>query len=287
MNGSSPSLIQWGGIGLVALGIAVTAYVLVASRDTALHRAFADYAASLEKQCRLLYLRTTGVQIARRQAIAVGLLLIITLFVGELFILGIAAAIALVPRLWLSSKVDERRKQVDAQLDTFLTTLANALKASPSLGDALATTTNLMRSPMKEDLEFALKENKLGTPLDQALINMSNRIESRAFNSALTTILIGRQTGGDLPKILERSAATLREMARLEGVVRTKTAEGKTQAYVLGAVPFLIVLAINMVDPTWLKPLTSNAIGYGIMGLAIALWLTGILAARKILDVDI
>jgi tight adherence protein B len=278
---------QRGGYALVGLGIAFAVYILFAATDSPLHSAFRSYSQTLEKQCRLLYLRTTGEQIARRQLLGIALFVVATLFTLQLVFLALALAAAVIPRIWLSSKVDERRKAIDGQLDAFLTTLSNALRASPSLGDALATTANLMRAPIKDDLEFALKENRLGTPLDQALLNMSNRIESRAFNSALSTILIGRQTGGDLPKILERSAATLREMARLEGVVRSKTAEGKAQAYVLGAVPFVIIVVLNSVDADWLKPLTSTFIGYVIIGGAAVMWIGAIIAARRILNVDV
>jgi tight adherence protein B len=277
----------WGALLLLVGGLGAVIYLFAAATDTPFHRAFNRYAADLEKQCRLLYRKETGPEVARKQLLGVLALLFLTLLLQEwMLLLGVMAA-AILPRYWYRDQVTKRREQIEKQLDPFLTTLANALKVSPSLGDALATTANLMRAPIKEDLEFVLKEYHLGTPLDQALVNMSERIDSRSFNSALTTILIGRQTGGDLPKILERSAATLREMARLEGVVRTKTAEGKSQAYVLGVIPFFIVVAINGVDPNWLAPLTSNFLGYAVMGGAAALWLAGVLAARKILDVDI
>lgn len=286
MNGLEP-LLGYGGILLIAAGLGTVVYLLASATDTPVHRAYRRYAADLERLCRLLYLKQTGAEIAKKQLWVVGALLILALFFQETTLLGAAVAAMILPRIWLQDKLNKRRQRIDQQLDPFLTTLANALKVSPSLGDALATTANLMRPPIKEDLEFALKEYQLGTPLDQALLNMSQRIDSRSFNSALTTILIGRQTGGDLPKILERSAATLREMARLEGVVRTKTAEGKSQAFVLGGIPFVIILAINFVDPDWFKPLTSHFLGYVVMGAAAALWVAGVVAARKILNVDI
>lgn len=281
-------LLAWGAPALLAAGLALGVYALVASADSPAHRAFERHAAELDRHCRLLYLRVSGRQIAQRQLLVLAAVVVAALALEEFFATAaLGAAAALGPRLWLAARVSERRQKVDAQLDAFLTTLANALRASPSLGEALATTANLMRAPIKEDLEFALKEHKLGTPLDQALLNMAGRIDSRALASALGTILIGRQTGGDLPKILERSAATLREMARLEGVVRSKTAEGRAQAWVLGAVPFVIIGALNFVDPTWLDPLRSSAVGYAIVAIAAGLWVGAIFAARRILNVDV
>jgi tight adherence protein B len=283
----SDELMLYAGLALVGVGVFAVVYLLGAARDTPVHESWKRYVTQLDAQCRLLFLKTSGEQIAKRQAAAIGVLALAALLLEEPLLVTVAAAIAVGPRFWLSGRVDQRRRKLEDQLDQFLTTLANALRASPSLGDAIATTASLMRSPLRDDLDFALKENRLGAPLDQALLDMSKRIGSRTFSSALTTILIGRQTGGDLAKILEKSAGTLREMARLEGVVRSKTAEGRAQAWVLGAVPFLILLALNSLDPNWLVPLTTTFIGYLISGGAILLWLGGILAARKILNVDV
>jgi hypothetical protein len=77
---------------------------------------------------------------------------------------------------------------------------------------------------MRQEVDLALKEMKVGSTLDQALLHMAARVGSRQLDSALSSILIGRQVGGNLPRVLETTAGTLREMRRLEGVVRTKTA---------------------------------------------------------------
>ena len=191
------------------------------------------------------------------------------------------------PLVVLRSKHDERVRLLEESLDGWLLMLANALKASPSLGEALQSSAKLIRPPFSEELDLVIKENKLGTPLDQALLNMSTRIKSRIISSSLATVLVGRQTGGDLPSILEQSASTLREMARLEGVVRTKTAEGKMQATVLAVIPFVLLFALHQVDNNWLRPLFQTTIGYVVLMAATILWASAILVARRILTVDI
>ena len=92
---------------------------------------------------------------------------------------------------------------------------------------------------------------------------------------------------GNLPKILETTAASLREMARLEGVVRTKTAEGKAQLYVLAGSPLVITWAFNRAQPGYFDPMTASFLGYIIIGIAMAFWLASVLIARKVLQVDI
>lgn len=272
---------------LISGGIAMTAYVLMTDTEGPAYKAFMKYADDLEKIVRLQYMPTTGLKIAQQQLAVIVISIVLALLLGETVLLLVTVAAAILPKIVLEDKLDKRRRSIDDMLDSFLVALANALKVSPSLGDALRSTAILIRGAIKEDVEYALKEYNLGTPLDQALMNMATRIESRTFSSAMATLLIGRQTGGDLPKILERSASTLREMARLEGVVRTKTAEGKSQAWVLGAMPFVMVIVLQSMDPNWLKPMWTSFIGYLLMFGAGTLWMLAIIAARKILNVDI
>ena len=92
-------------------------------------------------------------------------------------------------------------------------------------------------------------------------------MQSPVIAGALATLIIARQTGGDLSQTLETAATSLREMSRLEGVVRSKTAEGKGQVVVLAVVPFLMVALLGWIDPTWLSPLTDNFAGYVVVAI--------------------
>jgi tight adherence protein B len=221
------TLVGWFAALLIAAGVGLAIYTIVTDKEGVPYKAFMAYAEDLERLVRLMYMPTTGVKIAQQQLAAAVGSAVLAFLMGETILLLFTVGAVILPKIMLEDKLAKRRKSIDDVLDSFLVALANALKVSPSLGDALRSTAILIRGPIKEDVEYALKEYNLGTPLDQALMNMATRIDSRTFSSAMATLLIGRQTGGDLPKILERSAATLREMARLEGVVRTQDRRGQ------------------------------------------------------------
>lgn len=284
---STTELLGYGGVVLFVIGATVGIAVMVLDPSSTARRLWGKYEALLEAECRFLLLKRTGASIARLQLLGIAIPPILVFLVDDPILLLMIPPIILGPYYILKRRSVERLLRIEQQLDPWLLMLSNALKASPSLGEAISNSGKLMRPPMSEELDLALKEMKLGTPLDQAILNMSTRIGSGSVSSALATILVGRQTGGDLPKILEESAKTLREMARLEGVVRTKTAEGKTQAYVLGVIPFVLIGAIHMVDEHWLEPLGETTLGFVIIGVAAIFWLAAIFLARRILAVDI
>lgn len=280
-------VLGYAGMFLLVIGATVAVFLMAIDPESALRKNYHRYCLAVDKELRFLLIRRTGPEVARMQVVACLVAPVLAFFLEDWILLLLIPPIALTPYVVLRQRRAERVQRIEDQLDGWLMMLSNALKASPSLGDAMSNSGKLMRPPMSEELDLALKEMKLGTPLDQAVLNMSQRIGSISVSSALATILVGRQTGGDLPKILEESANTLREMARLEGVVRTKTAEGKTQAYVLGAIPFVLIGAIHMVDEHWLEPLGETTLGFVIIGTASILWVAAIFLARRILAVDV
>lgn len=206
---------------------------------------------------------------------------------GALLFGAALAALAFCPPFVLARRRAARVLAVEAQIEPWLTALASALRASPSLGEALGVTSRLMSDPMSSEIELITSEYELGCPLDQALTRAADRLGSRTFRAAVGILKTARRSGGNLPEILETSASSLREMARLEGVVRTKTAEGKAQAFVIGAIPAPLYLGVRVLSPEFFRPLETTFTGHLIFAAAGALWLCAILLSRKILDVDI
>ncbi len=209
-------------------------------------------------------------------------------------LLGIAPAVGagLLALAFLAPFVlkNARRKRVDLlekQIEGWLTSVARCLEAAPSLGEALESSIATCDAPMREEVQQIMSEIKLGRPIDKALSKWSERVDSRTLTMAIATLLVGRETGGQIGQVLRSAAASLREMERLEGVVRTKTAEGKGQALVISIVPFPLYLVVRTTDPTFFLPLEQTATGHLLMGVAAALWIAATLSARKILAVQI
>jgi tight adherence protein B len=278
-----------GYVAILLIGVAVfaVAFSQLMSAGGFVGQHWPRYEARLQRQARFLFLKITGTRIARIQAAIGGALLFVGCLPEMRGLLLFLPIVALVPDMVLAHLCQKRRLEIDLQLPLWLLALANALKASPSIGEALSSSTPLVPKPLQDELELTLKEFQLGAPIDHALRNMRERINTRNFSAAISTVLVARETGGDLPKILEESSAALREMDRLEGVLRTKTAEGKAQAYLMGILPFVICAALHYIDPLWLPTLTKSITGYAILVSAVLLWVGSIIVTRKVLAVDL
>lgn len=281
------SFAAWLSIAMVALGIGAAVVLATATEGSPLRIIWSKYVRLVDEEVRFLLLRRSGAEIARIQALVVCGLLAVFAFTGNLLFLAGAILSCVLPLLKLRGDRTKKVERLEVLLDGWLLLLANSLKATPAIGEAIRSTVNLVQPPMSDELDLLVKENQLGTPLDQAILNASERIGSPIVSGSLAMLVVARQTGGDLPTILETSAGSLREMARLEGVVRTKTAEGKGQVLVLGVLPWGMAGMLAFLDESWWPSLVGNFIGNIMLLAAGACWLVAVLWGRNILSVDI
>jgi len=267
-------------------GFGWTVFVVFAG-DTILTRYYRQYTAYLNRQLKLVFLKGTGERIALFQVLGafVWSCLGLTLDIPYWYLGLIVAAGG--PAYQLSRLRTDHIKRLEAQIDTLILSLANSLKTVPSPSAALAAIVPILPSPMRLEIDRLLKEMRIGSTLEQALLNMSARLRSAEMDNGLSALLIGLQVGGNLPLVLENTAATIREMNRLQGVVRSKTSEARAQLWVLAIFPFAICFAFTMLDPLYFEPLQTTVVGTLVTAVALMLWLASLLAARKILKVDI
>ncbi len=280
-------LLAGAGALLAMTGVAVLAFLQLSDASSAARTAFERYVRHLEREIAFLRLPISAAHLALGQGIAIVALGAFAIGTARLAPALLIPLVAGVPLAGLAKKRDERVLALEEQLDTWMVGLANALRTTPALMQAIDYSGRLVGGPLAEELDLVVKERELGTPLDEAIRNMSARIGSRSVRAVLAMITIGRATGGRLPDMLEVAAAQLREMARIEGVIRTKTAEGRGQTWVLALMPFGMLAAIHWVDNHFFDPLLRGPVGAIIIGISLVLWAAAVGSAKKILDIDV
>ena len=272
---------------LLLCGGAALTYLAMVTENSPPKRLFRHYAARLDRHMRFLLIPYSGDLLAQAQALvcATTLSMFAVTRSPAFALLGLAGACA--PPLLLWKRHIARVTQLERQLETWLLMLANALKATSSVGEAIASTVALVPRPFSEEIDLLVKEIRLGAPLDRAIQSVARRINSTVVSGALATIVVARQTGGDLPRTLERASAALREAARLEGVLRTKTAEGRGQVLVLASVPFVLSVIIVWLDRSWFDPMLHHDVGKAILAACGFVWTFATVWAYHIARADL
>jgi tight adherence protein B len=275
------------GVGCVTAGMAVAAVALWRTPDHWLREQYRRYVAHLDRQARSCFVPLGGRRVALWQLglfvpCALGVLVLPWTHCGLL-----AVAVAALPTLHLGRKRRRHVARLETQIDALLTGLSNALKSIPSPAAALGSLSATLPVPMRWEIDKLLGELRVGSTLEQGLQGLSLRSRSMDLDSALSAVLIGLQVGGNLPAVLENTASTVREMHRLEGVVKTKTAESRAQLWVLAIFPLLVAWGFNAISPSYFDPLRATPLGSVISLVALFFWVSALFAAHRILKVDI
>lgn len=194
-------------------------------------------------------------------------------FVALLFA-GMAGSIPLVN---LGIKAEKRRRMFEVQLPDALDFMSRALRAGHGLTTAFQIVGEEMSAPISEEFSLAFEEINFGNSFQDALSKMPDRIDSPDLSFFVVGVLIQRETGGNLSDLLRSLSNTVRERLKLQGKVRTLSAEGKFAGILLGVMPFALAGILTLLNPVYMGALWSTptghrwvAIGATMMGLGFA-----------------
>ena len=215
------------------------------------------------------------------------LFLFVTWILGPVNGVLVAVLAGIIPWFSLSRARRKRLERLEEMLPDGLISLANSLRAGLTLPQAIGILVDNTAPPLCEEFGLMLKEHRLGLTLDEAMNNMSERVQSKNLDLVITSIQVARVAGGNLPQVFEDTAHAIRDIRRLEAKIATMTAQGRLQAWVLGALPIGMAVLIYRVDPTMVAPLWEDPIGWIILFFIALLEIVGVFMIRKIVSVDV
>jgi len=263
-----PAVLKWGAALCCLGGFAGIVYGLIATPAAPLARFAERQISLLDQRLRRQLLPPRGRALfAGQMLVGAGVLAAAFLSGERAVLLGLPLAV-FAPTFVLARMHTQRMRAIEGQVDGFTLAFSNAMRATPSIARALETVASNTASPLREELELALRELRVGSTLEQALGDLGFRVGSAQFDATMSALLIGMRVGGNVPAILNDTATSLREIVRLQATLRAKTADGRIQATVLAAFPVVIAFGFDFIMPGYFSPLTKS--GPGVMVLVTA-----------------
>jgi tight adherence protein B len=165
--------------------------------------------------------------------------------------------------------------------------LVSAMKAGYSFQSAMTFIGEEVPDPLGPEFARFYEEQRLGMEVRIALVALQERTDSLDLRMFVTAILIQRETGGNLGEVLENISGLMRERAALKGEIETLTAESKLSARILGALPFVVFGAVNLLNPGFMRPLLETENGPRLLLMATTSVAIGYWMMMKIADIDI
>ena len=204
-------------------------------------------------------------------------------------VFGLLAALAALnaPRVILHVLRQRRLQRFNLQLLDSLLNMSNALKAGFSILQTFETVVRERRNPIAQEFGMFLQQIRLGLRFEDALKQMDQRVGSEDLTLMIIAIETARQTGGNLTEVFEKIASTIRERMRIQGRIRSLTAQGRLQGIIVGCMPILLMVAMTAIDPIMMRNFFTSHLGWGLLGVVVVFEVLGALVIRKIISIQV
>ena len=214
--------------------------------------------------------------------------LLVSILTGSaLLAVPVLLMMAFFPRLLYSWMRNRRMRRFEEQLPDALMMLAGGMRAGIGLNAAIAQLVNETPAPLGQEFTLLLREQRLGLQLEHSLTNLARRVPTQTTILVVSAMRIANETGGGLAETLERTAHTVRSRLQMEGKIGALTAQGKLQAWVVGALPLLLMLVLNKMEPEAMSYLWHDRIGWATLAVIAVLEGLGIYVIRRIVAIDV
>ena len=213
-----------------------------------------------------------------------------------LVILGFIIGLRL-PRMYIGYMANRRLRAFENQLGDTLNLWVNSLRSGYSVLQGMEAIATELPPPMSREFERVVQEVRLGLSLEQALSNLLRRMPSEDLDLVITAVNIQREVGGNLAEILDIISSTIRERVRIKGEIRTLTAQGRLSGWIISLLPIFLGIILYSINPEYggqmfvrQEPFIVPGVipcGWVVVGIGVLMIGMGILAVRRIVDIEV
>lgn len=192
-----------------------------------------------------------------------------------------------VPLVYVIQRKHRRQILVQEQFPEVLDLIVRSLRAGHALTGTFKLVAEEFGYPLGPEFKRVYDETNVGISLRDTLKVMERRLESFDMKFFVTSVLIQRETGGNLTEILEGLGRTIRNRIRLQGQIRAKTAEGRLSGWILGLLPIIMAIVISFINPGHVRILWEDPLGQRLSLLGVTLLITGAILIKRIVSIKV
>ncbi len=214
---------------------------------------------------------------------------VVLFFAANNLLFGWAGALLgfFLPYAYASHMRSKRFQRFEEKFPETMDTLARAVRAGHAFTTALELIANEIAEPIAGEFRQLYEEQKFGLPVREALLNLTERIPLVDVKFFVTAVMLQRETGGNLAEILDNLSYVIRERFKIMRQVRVHTAQGRMTMLLLMALPPIIVVTMRILNPGFIQPLFTDAIGHMLIVAGITLQTVGYFVIRRIIAIQV
>jgi len=198
-----------------------------------------------------------------------------------------ALLFGMLPYVFVRKKRSKRLDMLEEQFPESLDFLARSMRAGHAFSISLEMVGEELPDPLGQEFRTLFNEQNLGAPLEVAMNNFNNRVPLLDCRFFTSSVMLQKQTGGNLSEILQRLAYVIRERFRLKGQVRAASAHGRMTASILTLLPIATMLGLLAVAPGYLQTMAADPDGKKMIAGAVIAQLLGNYFINQIIKIKV
>jgi len=191
------------------------------------------------------------------------------------------------PFLLAQRRLRRRQELFATQLVDLTVALANGLRAGGALNQTLSHVARDLRGVVGEEIGVLLHEHRLGVDFAECFDRLAKRMPSEDMNLLSTALKRTLTSGGSLAGGRDKMTGTIRERKEFQERLKTMTAQGRFEAFAMGAAPLAAFGALYLIDRSLVEPLYTTQAGWIAMGVVVCLEAVGFYVINKIVTIEV
>jgi tight adherence protein B len=199
--------------------------------------------------------------------------------------LALAVVLPILPAAYVVYMQAKRREMMRKQFPEMLEGLVRTLQAGHGIDGALNEVAQTLPDPLGSEIKEIQKQFSLGINMRDILLEFQKRVDIPEARFFVVTLIIQRETGGQLTQILQELSKLMRRREVFQMKLKTMTAESRFTAWFLGLAPLLYLAYKYFFDYDSMKFFLEDPTGQKLLAVSLVLIGTGTLILRSMLKV--
>ncbi|MBN8543553.1 MAG: type II secretion system F family protein [Alphaproteobacteria bacterium] len=211
-------------------------------------------------------LQTAGMQMTPKRYLMMNLIIVIVvallvIILKKKILLGLLIGLIVgigFPHMIVGKKLAKRKIEFIKLFPDAIDLIVRGLRAGLPVSESMQIVSREIGQPVGPVFGTIAQQIALGVPVEKALTDVATKLGLTEFNFFVTTIILQRETGGNLGEILSNLSEILRARAMMKLKIKALSSEAKASGFIVGALPFFVLIMLAIVSPDYIKVLYTD-----------------------------
>lgn len=190
-------------------------------------------------------------------------------------------------------RAKKRRKKLNEEFKDMLLSLNVALQAGYSVENAITTCHKDLeklytkKADIMQELVYMEVQLKVSVPVESLFLDFGKRSKVEDIESFSEIFAAAKRTGGDLNRVIEKTANMLSDKIEVRKEIETTLAAKKSEQLIMSITPFAIILYMQITSPGFLDVLYGNFFGMAVMTICLCIYFTAYWLGCKVVNIEV